>query len=104
MLLLSLSWLLVASVEGGAVSPALQEKLPLLHRARDRHGGEPHAGEQEPGVAHGQLARRVHRHVAVPAQDRPVLLAEQEPPLLLHDIENRFRTQESIELWQPRLS
>jgi hypothetical protein len=26
----------------------------------------------------------VHSGVALPAQDRPVLLAEQEPPLLLH--------------------
>jgi hypothetical protein len=37
-------------------------------------------------VAHGQLAGRVHRHVAVAAQDGAVLLAEQEPPLLLRDI------------------
>jgi hypothetical protein len=53
-------------------------------RPRGRLGGEPHAGEQEPGVAHGEVARRVHRHVAVAAQDRPVLLAEQEAALLLH--------------------
>jgi hypothetical protein len=29
------------------------------------------------------LARGVHRHVALPAQDRPVLFAEQESPPLL---------------------
>ena len=54
-------------------------------RARGGLGGEAHAREQEPGVAHRQLAGRVHRHVAVAAQDGAVLLAEQEPPLLLRD-------------------
>ena len=50
-----------------------------VHRRRR----EAHAGEEEPAVPPRQLARGVHRDVALPAQDRPVLLAEQEPPLLL---------------------
>jgi hypothetical protein len=71
----------VAAVAGcgrGRRGEAAAAVLVLRRRGRagGRLGGEAHAGEQEPGVAHGQLAGRVHRHVAVPAQDRPVLLAE----------------------------
>lgn len=75
----------LGQVLGDAAAAAVV--LVLLRRRRARGGlcGEAHAREQEPGVAHGQLAGRVHRHVAVAAQDRPVLLAEQEPALLLRD-------------------
>ena len=57
-------------------------------------------------MAHGQLAGRVHRHVAVPAQDRSILLAEQEAPLLLqrdHSTE-RDPVRTRIELGQPSRS
>jgi hypothetical protein len=77
----------VAGAAAEAAAAVLVVLLLLILRRRARGGGlggEADAREQEPGVAHGQVAGRVHRHVAVAAQDGAVLLAEQEPPLVLH--------------------
>jgi hypothetical protein len=109
---LSLLWLLVAGAEGGAVSPALQEKLSLLFSSSDG-GGVGHAAgsaESHTPVSRNRVWRMVNSLAVCTdtSQSRHRIarssLQNRSPPLLLHDIENRFRTQESIELWQPRLS
>jgi hypothetical protein len=58
---LSLLWLLVAGAEGGAVSPALQEKLSLLFSSSDGGGVGHAAGSAE---SHTPVSRnRVWRMV-----------------------------------------
>lgn len=52
-------------------------------RGGDGSGGEPDAGEDEPVVLHGEMISAVNRNIAIPAKNRPVLLTEQEPSILL---------------------